>query len=111
MWPHAFTNLHAFVSTSKYLNETAWHECFHSKNFPVLGYSRNDILFREARPFELLNTDQSIFQRLQAEKDSGVKLVITRQLSEIMARIILIDWISTFQSWTAFAVRMAYSFA
>lgn len=76
VWPHAFTNLHAFVSTSKYLNETAWHECFHSKNYPVLGYSRNDILFREAKPFELLNTDQSIFERLQAEKDAGVKLVI-----------------------------------
>ena len=67
-------------STSKF-DETAWHEC-PLKNYPVLGYS-HDIL-PEAK-LELLNTDQSIFERLQAEKDAGVKLVITANF-EIMAR-------------------------
>ena len=66
----------AYVSTSKKLTEDIWKRSFHADDYPVLGYARNDVLFRDVKAHEELNVDLNAFSYVMSMKDAGNKIVL-----------------------------------
>lgn len=66
----------SYVSTSTKLTEDIWKRSFHADDYPVLGYARNDVLFRDVKAHEELNVDLDAFSYVMNMKEEGNKIVL-----------------------------------
>jgi CDP-glycerol glycerophosphotransferase len=66
----------SYVSTSAKLTEDIWKRSFHAEDYPVLGYARNDLLFRDVKAYEELNVDPDALLYLTKMKEAGSKIVL-----------------------------------
>lgn len=71
-----FPTYDVIISTSPFYTKNVFSTAFNAKEVVETGFPRNDCLFREAEPFEMLGTDSSLINRVKEYKQSGYKIVL-----------------------------------
>ena len=64
------------VSPSPFYSENVFLERFKPIDIIESGFPRNDCLFREASPLELMGSDRELIQRVQRFKEQGYQIVL-----------------------------------
>lgn len=66
----------AVPSTSPWVTDELFSKAFKARDFPELGFARNDILMRPATQRDMLGVDAAIYARLARHRRDGGKIVV-----------------------------------
>ena len=72
---NGYSGYDAVVSTSPFCTEHAFAKAFAAADFPVLGYPRNDAMFRAPTADFMLNVDATLYAELLRFRKSGGKVI------------------------------------
>jgi CDP-glycerol glycerophosphotransferase len=71
-----YSGYDAVLSTSPFFTETAFARAFAAKEFPELGYPRNDALLRRHDRLDMINVDGPLYAEMARGKKTGRRTVV-----------------------------------
>jgi CDP-glycerol glycerophosphotransferase (TagB/SpsB family) len=63
--PH-FKGYHSIVCSSEWTQKNIMQACFEGQQFPITGYPKTDVLYRELTEFDKIGTSTSLFEKCQS---------------------------------------------